>query len=328
MTTITPPRVASPPAAGPLGLRSIRWHRPLLVLAVAMAGLAVVATIGLVVDPREVTGLPVWAKPLKFALSTGIYAVTLAWLVGQVTRFRRVAVVAATITAIALGIELLIITAFAVVAETSHFNISTPIHTIGWTIMGVSIGVLWTVAFGIALALFLSPLGDRARSLAIRSGIVLAIIGMGVAFFMTSPTSEQLADFEGIAGAHTIGLADGGPGLPILGWSTVAGDLRVPHFIGMHALQALPLVALLLELAARRIPRLTDGALRFRLVAIAAATYAAVVGLTTWQALSGQSIVQPAGPILAVGVAVAVLAAVALVIPVLTPTRGAASSRS
>jgi hypothetical protein len=319
MTTIKPRGAAAPPAAGTLGLRTIRWHRPLLVLAIAMTGLAVVAIVGLIVDPREVTGLPVWAKPLKFALSTGIYAVTLAWLVGQVVRFRRLAEVAATITAVTLGIELIIVTAFAVAAETSHFNVSTPVHTIGWSIMGTSIAVLWTVTFGIALALFLSPLGDRARSLAIRAGMVLAIVGMGLAFLMTSPTADQLADFEGIAGAHTVGLADGGPGLPILGWSTVAGDLRVPHFVGMHALQALPLLALLLEIGARRIPRLADSTIRFRIVLIASVGYAAAVGLATWQALIGQSIIAPAGPILTVGsilvIGVAVAVAVALSVP-------------
>lgn len=300
----------------PLGLRRIRWHRPLLVLAGAMVALALFSAAAMLVDGREVTGLNVWAKPFKFAVSTAIYSVTLAWLVGQLVRLRRFGWWAGTVAAVALGIELIIITAFAAVADTSHFNVTTPLHSTAWSVMGSSIVAVWVVTLLVAIALFRNRLGDPARTLAIRSGAVLALIGMGLAFLMTLPQEAQLNDFQGIAGAHTVGLPDGGPGLPLLGWSTVAGDLRIPHFVGMHGLQALPIFAILLELLARRVPLLADGVLRFRLVAIAALTYLAVIGLTTWQALIGQSIVQPGGPVLlaaiAVGFAAAIAAAVSL----------------
>ncbi len=314
-------------APGSLGLRRIRWHRPLLLLAASMVVLSLVSLVGLLADDRQVTGLDVWSKPLKFALSTAIYAVTLAWLIGQLERGQRVARIAGTVSAIGLVIELVIITGFAAAGDTSHFNVSTPLHTAAWAVMAGSISVVWGMTLIVAVALFRNRLGDPARTLAIRAGAVLAIVGMALAFLMTGPNADQLSNFQGIAGAHTVGVPDGGPGLPVLGWSTVAGDLRIPHFIGMHALQVLPIVAIVLELLARRVRPLADGVLRLRLVMIAAATYTAVIALATWQALSGQSIVRPEGAVLVAGVGVAVVAVAAVITAVRVSTRRSAATR-
>lgn len=271
----------------------IRWHRPLLWYTAAMTVLVVVCLIGLIVDPRTLLGVNVWEKPLKFAISTAIYAVTWSWLIGQLQRFRRVAWWAGTFSAVLLAIELVIIAGASAVGVTSHFNVSSPLATALWAVMAVSITTLWVATFVVSIILFRNPLGDRARTLAIRSGALIALAGMGLAFLMTGPTAQQLDDWQGIAGAHTVGMADGGPGLPLLGWSTVAGDLRIPHFVGMHALQVIPLALILIELASRRVAVLRSVDVRYRLVAIVAATYVAVLGVLTWQALRGQSIVAP-----------------------------------
>ncbi|MGV8895759.1 MAG: hypothetical protein ACOH1U_04775 [Rhodoglobus sp.] len=295
-------------------------HRPLLWLAAAMGLLAVVAAIGLFADPREVLGAPLWAKPLKFALSIVIYAVTLSWLIGQTYRMRRAASIAGTISVVGLVAEMVIIVGAAALGDTSHFNVSTPLHTVLWSVMATSIVVVWLMTLVVAVSLFRNPIGDRARTLAIRGGVIIALIGMGLAFLMTGPTAQQLDDFQGIAGAHAVGVADGGPGLFILGWSTAAGDLRIPHFLGMHALQVLPLFVIALELLARRMPRLASPLVRLRLVRVVVVAYSATVAVVTWQALAGQSIVSPAGPILVAGVTVAaatvLLAVAALVAPV------------
>ena len=276
-----------------------------------MVLLAVSSAVAAVVDPREVTGLNVWLKPLKFAISTAVYSVTLSWLIGQLHRLHRAGWIAGTIATVGLAIELVIITGFAAIGDTSHFNITTPLHTAAWSVMAASISVVWVMTLIVAIALFRNRLGDRARTLAIRAGALIAILGMGLAFLMTGPQGDQISDYNGIVGAHTVGVADGGPGLPLLGWSTVAGDLRIPHFIGMHALQVLPLFAIALELLARRVPQLVGVVVRSRLVLVATFTYLAVIALVTVQALSGESIVRPSAPFIVAGAVIAVGAIVA-----------------
>lgn len=304
-----------------------RWHRPLLALAALCALLTLATVVLAVVDPQPITGQDAWFKPLKFALSIGIYAVTLAWLLGQVRRWRRAAERAADVAVVGLVVELVVIVHAAATGTTSHFNVSTPLATTLWAVMGTSIVVVWLATLVVGLALFLNPGPDAARTLAIRAGVVLALVGMGLAFLMTSPTAEQLRDFQGVAGAHAVGVPDGGPGLPLLGWSTTGGDLRIPHFVGMHALQALPLLLLGLELASRRVRVLREVATRRRLVLVGTLAYAATVAVLTGQALAGQPVTQPAGAVLVAGTATAVLTAAAVAV-VLTAARRVSRSQT
>jgi cytochrome bd-type quinol oxidase subunit 1 len=137
---------------------------------------------------------------------------------------------------------------------------------------------------------------------------------MGLAFLMTGPQGDQISDYRGVIGAHSVGVDDGGPGLPLLGWSTIGGDLRIPHFVGMHALQVIPLVIIVIELLSSRIAALRDLTARFRIMVIVVVSYASVLALLTWQALRGQSIVQPDAATLAVAASIAVAAIAAVLV--------------
>lgn len=326
-TSAAPARTASPPFTPAPLPRPDRWHRPLIGLAVVMAALTTATIVLAIVDPREILGQNAWFKPMKFALSIGIYAVTLAWLLGQVRRMRRAADVLGTVTAIALLVEIVIIVGAAAAGTTSHFNIATPFNTTLWTIMAVSITIVWAASLVVGIAVALNPGPDAARNLAVRSGVVLGLVGMALAFLMTGPNEDQLNDFQGIAGAHAVGVADGGPGLPFFGWSTEGGDLRIPHFVGLHALQAIPLGLLVLELLSRRFAVLRDPRVRFRLVVVGSLAFAAMLGILTWQALMGESIVRPSAPILVAGTATAIAAATAAVVVLAAGIRAMASMR-
>lgn len=86
-----------------------------------------------------------------------------------------------------------------------------------------------------------------------------------------------------------MGAPDGGPGLPVTDWSADHGDLRIAHFVGMHGLQILPLLAWWL---ARGRPRLDERTQR-NFIFGTAVSYLAFFGLVLWQAFRGQSIAQP-----------------------------------
>ncbi|MBC3189853.1 hypothetical protein H7X46_02100 [Pseudonocardia sp. C8] len=275
---------------------AVAWHRPLMLVGATCAALVPIGVIGILADPRTLLGAPLWMKPTKFAVSIAIFCISWAWLYAQV-RARRGRIrgvhLAGTLAAVMLAIEMVVIAVQAGRGTTSHYNVTTALDAALWTVMGVSIVAAWLGTLWLSGALFAVRGLDPARSLAIRAGAVLALAGMALGFLMTSPTSEQLADFRGIAGAHTVGLPDGGPGLPVVGWSTVAGDLRVPHFVGMHALQLLPLLLVALELAAARVAVLRDPRVRRDLVATAVTGYAGLLALVTWQALRGQPLLAP-----------------------------------
>ncbi len=160
--------------------------------------------------------------------------------------------------------------------------------------MGITIGGLWLGSFLVAAVLFGCGTGDRARTWAVRLGATLSLIGLALGGLMLVPSQAQLAAGGDILGAHAVGVPDGGAGLQLLGWSTTGGDLRVPHFVGMHV-QVVPLLALGLEVLARRSGsgRLRLPSTRLALVWIGAVGYAGLIGLVSWQALRGQSVVHP-----------------------------------
>jgi hypothetical protein len=121
--------------------------------------------------------------------------------------------------------------------------------------------------------------------LALALGSINTAVGMGLAYLMTWPTATQLANYQGIAGAHAVGVSDGGPGLPFLGWSTVAGDLRVGHFFGLHSIQV---AAILLAIAL-----VLPSVLRVPLLIVGNFTWLGFVGLVTWQSLRAEPFSSP-----------------------------------
>jgi hypothetical protein len=213
----------------------LAWFGGLL-LAVMVPALVASA-----LDPRTLNGVGVWVKPLKFMASVSLYALTTAWLLGDLPRERRGSAAERAIVAVvlAMGIfEVGYITLQGALGQASHFNNDSTFHTVMYALMGV--GALSLNATALPLAWLMARHGGAlppAYRLATVLGLILTFVGGAGA-------GIAISQHEG----PTIGALAGGAVLPLLGWSATGGDLRVAHFLGVHAQQVLPFAGALIAM--------------------------------------------------------------------------------
>jgi hypothetical protein len=228
-------------------------------------------------DSRTITGINPWIKPLKFTISITIFVWTLAWFLEYLSNRRWAVRLISWGVFLVFAVEMFCVILQAARGTTSHFNIKAPFDAAVFSTMGLMITVN-TMLVLLALALFF---GRTARPL---PPAYLWGIRLGLLLFL-------LASIEGMAMigqmAHTVGQPDGGPGLPIVNWSTRAGDLRIAHFLGFHALQILPLFGYSLSRRREQLP------VRRQMVylLLAAFIYTAVGVVVFRQALSGRPLI-------------------------------------
>ena len=214
----------------------------------------------------QVMGVNAWYKPFKFALSIGIFCWTMGWYTGYLDGGPGLRTYAWAMV-ILLGFELVYIALQAGRGKLSHFNDSSPAYAGLYAAMAVAATAvaLWTAYIGLLFFREDFPGLPDHYVWGIRTGIVIFVVFALEGFVMGSRMS------------HTIGGPDGGPGLPVVNWSTRYGDPRIAHFIGMHALQVLPILSWFL---------LKDT----KAVLLAAMLYGLLAVFTLVQALQGRAI--------------------------------------
>jgi len=156
--------------------------------------------------------------------------------------------------------------------------------------------------------------------LGVKLGIIMAMIGIGLGGLMTAPTPAQLAVLQNGGQPEYLGaLVDGGTRmLPILGWNVDSGDLRIPHFVGIHSAQFILLVAAAaMALGARGLSVNRQRVL----VWVGAAFYFGLTMLVMGQALRNESIVAPSAQALGVAAGLAALSMAAMLLTVGPPAR-------
>jgi hypothetical protein len=237
-----------------------------------LAGAAALAAL----DTRAILGINPWIKPMKFFSSIAIFLWTMAWFMPEADprHARRLHRIRWTIALTMVG-EIALISLQSARGTTSHFNVSTAFSAIVFQAMGAMI-----LANTLAVATFQrslrreQPAGRAGYLRGLRLGLLIFVIGSLEGFVMIANQ------------AHSVPRPDGGPGLPFVNWSTTGGDLRIAHFLALHALQLLPLAGFLLDRFWAARP-----ALRARIVSLGALAWAGVAALVLWLAVMGRPLI-------------------------------------
>lgn len=200
------------------------WFGLLNFLAVIVCAVLVAST------SAQVNGINAFIKPLKFHLSICIFVWTMGWLMFYLQKPRQ-AMTYNIMVLVVMLFELIVIDWQAANGRLSHFNISSPLYATLFSLMGVAITILtlWTGFVGFQFFRVKDWHLPRPYLWGIRLGILCFVIFAFEGGMMAASLG------------HSVGGHDSDQGLPLINWNRQHGDLRVPHFLGMHTLQFFPL---------------------------------------------------------------------------------------
>ena len=206
-----------------------------------------------------------WFKPFKFAFSTFTFVWAMAWYCAYLPNFNT-AVFNWTVLVL-LSFEIIYIAVMASQGRQSHYNVSTPFYSAMFSLMALAAtGVtVYTAYVGLKFWLGTFPELEPHYLWSIRLAILIFVVFSFQGFLMGGRMS------------HSVVLVNDNSNIFILGWSKLVGDLRIAHFVGMHALQVLPFFSFFLF-------RNTSLTLLFSVF------YLALASFTLIQALQGKSL--------------------------------------
>jgi hypothetical protein len=207
--------------------------------SLTMFGLAMFASmvptlVAVVIDDRAIRDVGVWAKPLKFMASTGLFALTTAWFMGLLPESVRSStgslVIAWTLILTSL-FEVAYITFQSALGSRSHYNVDDPFHAAMFGLMALAAILLTATQAALAWQIAMhAPRPYSVETWAVMAGLLLTF---------------SLGTFSGfMLGGNQPPV---GVGLAIVGWHMQGGDIRPAHFLGVHAQQIVPLAGLVLQ---------------------------------------------------------------------------------
>jgi hypothetical protein len=228
----------------------------------------VFAALALLVPAAGAAAINPWIKPIKFSMSFSTFASTISLFLLALRIPKWQLTLARRAIAISVAFEILSLAAQAwrsayhlagqSLLDTSLAQVTNSMVMVNTTI------VCWMLVLFCANRIRTEQV-DWPMVAAIRYSIVIFLAGNAIGGYMLA------------RGSHTVGVADGGPGLPFVNWSVIGGDLRIAHFIAIHAIQIVPLFAYILSQMAPVLPvkhrRIAAGTLAFAVSVAVGATF-------------------------------------------------------
>ena len=215
------------------------------------------------IDLRTWDGSDVWVKPTKFVFSTAVFALTSAWFFGYVRPDRRNAPSLRAVVGVIIAagsFEVIYIAWQAGHGLAYHYNKSSVFYAIMYGLMGLGAALL--VASTLPLAWEIARRPARGLNPHYAAAVVT---GLALCFVLGGGFGAYMAQQPG----HAVGLIGGHA--PLFGWNRAGGDLRIAHFLGIHAQQAIPILGLAVAVLPPRLrwPALAGGSLAYTALAVA-----------------------------------------------------------
>ena len=183
------------------------------------------------ISNKQLAGVNVWFKPFKFAASSVLYLAAMIWYCAYIPHYNATVFTWANIIFFVfengyIGIQ-------AARGQASHFNLSNRFYATLYSFMALAATGITIGAVYILVKYFQSDFPELSTAYlwSIRFALMIFVVFAFQGFVMGGRLT------------HTVGGENDVRTLPIVKWNITKGDLRVAHFIGMHALQVLPLLA-------------------------------------------------------------------------------------
>lgn len=215
-------------------------------------------------DHRLIREVGVWVKPMKFMLSTALFALTTVWVLkvahSDLDQMPVYPWIVALLVLTSL-FEVVYISYQASQGSASHYNVSDPFHAFMFGVMAVA-----AVGLTFSQAWLAWEIWNEQKGADLRVETLGVIIGLTMTFVLSTISGFMLGGNQ----------PPSGQGIPIVGWHLYK-DIRPAHFLSVHAQQLIPLWGLI---AAKFMGTFSTAGLL-----IGAFLYVMLWGISTWLSL-------------------------------------------